>query len=100
MKQFSTWYQERKVRETADFGFDDGGRDYDQDLLALGKVMMAKYRSEYLDYLKELADSRNDGELKEMIKKINGGGTTWVRPNKEPDDVMAPVADKGQSPIE
>lgn len=113
MYKFSEWLRKKGIRvETFDDAFNptdkfkfnskgDIAGDYEKDLHELTKVVMAKYQTEFTRWLAQIADERNDGEVKDLLKKVrtdsSDSSTPWATKDEEPEFV-APKADRANDP--
>lgn len=103
MSNFNAWL-ERKIAEDfggpADYQFnsdDDVAEDYEAATSDLVKTVMSKYPQELTRFLSQLADERGDSELESLLKRVQGrSADSWKpRMSPEPDEVVAPKADRG-----
>ncbi len=108
MSNFKTWLRrkEQKIAETLDDGSgyrynseEDRAGDYEVALNDLTKIVMSKYNNEFMKFLNQLVRERGDNELERMLKKVdpqkNAGHLYKPRKNKEQEDVVAPISDRG-----
>ena len=108
MGSFSRWIKKNNLSEESNpvdkFKFnneDDYARDYEKDFQELVKVLMAKYNTQFSNFITQLGDERNDHEIKDLLRKTQIGRkhgyedlTKPVHP-KEVEDVSMPTADRG-----
>lgn len=113
MIRFNDWLlRKKRVSEGFDDSFDpvdkfkfnsngprDVAGDYEKDLKELAQVVMYKYNQEFRRFLNQLSDERGDGELKTLLRKLDTDRSSpdpWrASHTKEPDEVVAPKADRG-----
>lgn len=101
---FRTWL-EKKIRENespfAKFqhnsDHDLGAQDYEKMQRELISLLCNRYSSDFFNFVEGLANQRNDGELSEIMRRMNRENmspTKNPRHPKEPDDVVVPTADR------
>lgn len=78
--------------------------DYEKTQKEVTKVVMTKYHSQFMRFLRQLSEEHSDGELQGLIRKLetdkSSGYTKSWKPNhpSNKDDVVPPEADRGIDP--
>jgi hypothetical protein len=93
MNDFHTWLKLK--RENFIPTRKDSGTDYERVINDLTKICLTKYNAELMRLFNQLANDHNDNELHELLDKLSGEKPNdWLKPSKEPDEVVAPNADR------
>jgi hypothetical protein len=99
MGKFKDWVRQHRESFGAKYGFDqDKAGDYENDLKNLAKLLASTYHTEFFTFLQQLAEDEKNSELKELIDKVAHYRKSAFRDgdlrNKEPEEVVAPMADR------
>lgn len=102
MGKFRDWIRQHRESFDNKFGLDqDKAGDYENDLKNLAKLLVGSYHTEFFTFLQQLADDEGSSELDELIDKISHSRKGAFRDgdlrNKEPDEIVAPTADRGSN---
>lgn len=114
---FSDWLTMRNLTEDFDSPIDptdkfkfnasdhgDAADDYEKTQKEVTKVVMSKYHSQFMKFLRELAEEHSDSELQGLMRKLetdksSGSPRSW-KPEHSPekDQIIPPEADRGIDP--
>ncbi len=102
MGKFKDWIRQHQESFGNKFGLDqDRAGDYENDLKSLAKLLVGTYHTEFFTFLQQLAEDESNVELEELIDKVSHSRKHAFRDgdlrNKEPDEVVAPTADRGSN---
>lgn len=106
MLEFQKWLEKkRKLGENSDptdrFRFNgdaDIAGDYEHELREISKILITRYHDDFIRFLERLAEERNDGELRSLVRHVQLGNSpdSWKpRYPKDQDVVAMPTADRG-----
>jgi hypothetical protein len=105
MGKFKDWVRRHQESFGAKYGLDqDRAGDYENDLKNLAKLLVSTYHTEFFTFLQQLAEDEGNSELQELMDKVaherKGAFRDGDLRNKEPDEVVAPMADRGSGEVQ
>jgi hypothetical protein len=105
MGKFSDWIRRRNESFGNKYGMDnDKAGDYENDLKNLAKLLVSTYHTEFFTFLQQLVEDEGNSELQELMDKVAHERKSAFRDgdlrNKEPDEVVAPMADRGSGEVQ